>query len=153
MQERQSERPDPSQDYTERQREHFAAAIRARARELGIDDHNRTTWLRDRLGELGEHVRWQTVQRWYQGASYPGLRRVRLIGRALNMRESELLLPLDDHDDDPPHWLAWSRTPDGRTMSEEERHILRFFPWPTTPTPGDYRALLAAVRTNAERGQ
>lgn len=118
---------------------------------MGIDEKERTTWLRTKLEALGEDVRWQTVQRWYQGQSHPGMRRVRLIGKALGMRDSELILPLDDHEDDPEHWRAWARTPDGLTMSQEERHLLRFFPWPQTPTVGDYRSLLAAVRTNAER--
>lgn len=150
MSDRQSRVVDAS-DYVQRQREHFTGALNGRAEREGIETRNRTTWLRDLLLKQGEDVRWQTVQRWFLGTSYPGLRRVRIIAMVLGMNERDLILPLEDQEDDPDHWRAWVRTPDGAAMSDAERQILRFFPWTKTPAPADYRALLTVVRNNAER--
>lgn len=154
MPERQSDPPEPvsvSKNYYTRQRAYFSEGINRRAREEGINDRNRTTWLRDLLRDAGEPVRWQTVQDWFKGESYPGPVRAGIVARVLGMSERDLILQIEEEEDDPEWWRAFLRTPDAVAMTTAERQLVRFFPWPKPPNNADCRALLAVFRNNAER--
>lgn len=136
-----------------RQRSFFTKAINDRMESRGIGEKDRTTWLREKLLDLGDEVRWQTVQAWILGRTFPSPRRVRLVAKALDMNFLELMMPLTEEPDDPPAWRSFVATPEGASASEEERWAMRFFPWPNKPTVGNYRQLLALIRTNAEQGE
>lgn len=154
MAERQSDRAgavNASKNYTDRQRAFFCEGITRRAREEGVHERNRTTWLRDQLEAAGEHVRWQTVQAWFAGTTYPGPARAAIVARVLRMRPEDLILQVDEQADDPDWWRAFLRTPDAATMTNGERQIVRFFPWSAPPDNADCRALLSLIRNNAEK--
>lgn len=112
-----------------------------------MDERNRPRWLAEKAG-----VRWQTAQFWLDGESFPMGHNLAKLSEAIGMNARELLGPMtDDVDPQWPTWRTFLDTPEGRSISDDERWALRLFAWPKPPTVGDYRALLALVRTNSER--
>jgi hypothetical protein len=142
------QRPGSGSGDVERTRKLFAERLNARLQELGVPEERRAGWLREKMG-----VRWQTAQFWLEGQSFPMGHNLTLLAEAIGMDPRELLGPMTD-DVEPrwPTWAAFKATPEGQSMSDEERWALRLFAWPKPPTIGDYRSLLALVRANAERG-
>lgn len=132
----------------ERARRVFSGTLHRRLGELGIAEKQRVTWLQEQLGEK----RWQTVQFWLEGKSFPQGHRLRRLADVLRMNASELVGPMADQIDPPwPTWREFLATKDGQTVDDEERWQLRLFSWAKAPTVEDYRALLVVVRNNASR--
>lgn len=146
--ERQSETSVSDEGDVARTRKKFAAALRRRVvDELGIAPDKAPGWLADKMG-----VRWQTAQYWLDGESFPLGHNLTRLGEAVGLNFRELVGPMtDDLEPRWPSWTAFLATADGKSISDEERWSLRLFPWPQPPTVGDYRGLLAVLRTNAER--
>lgn len=131
-------------------RRRFAVALNKRVRELAgpnVDEKELVRWLADKVG-----VRWQTSQFWLEGESFPLGHNLQRLSEAIGMDARELLGPMSD-DIDPkwPTWRTFLGTPEGASLTDDERWHLRLFGWPKPPTVGDYRALLALLRQNAER--
>lgn len=127
-------------------RARFSEALRARLAELGIRE-GQERWLQDKLG-----VRWQTAQAWLQKESFPLGHNLSRLAEALAMDPKALVGPmLDDIEPRYPSWPQFLETAEGRSINDDERWALRLFAWPTPPTIGDYRSLLAVVRANADR--
>lgn len=131
-----------------RARKRVADVIKRKLAEHGVTDESRMSrWLADRCD-----VRWQTTQQWVLGNSFPQGKNLMKLAAALNMTEAELLGPLRDAlEPKNASWVAFLETPEGKSMDDEERWLLRLFSWPKEPQIGDYRGLLALIRTNAER--
>lgn len=132
----------------ERVRRVFAERLRRRIiTEIGIPEDKAAGWLSEKMG-----VRWQTAQYWLDGKSFPLGQNLTLLGQAVGMTPLELVGPMtDDLEPRWPSWAAFLDTPEGRSITVEERWTLRLFGWPKAPSVGDYRNLLALVRSNAER--
>lgn len=129
-----------------RARARFSDALRARLVELGVRE-GQEKWLHENV-----KVRWQTAQAWLQGQSYPLGHNLTRLAEALAMDPKALVGPmLDDVEPRYPSWTAFLETPEGASITDDERWALRLFAWPKAPTTGDYRSLLAVVRANAER--
>jgi hypothetical protein len=128
-------------------RAHFAAALNRRLDELGVPERERTTWIKDRVGG-----RWQTAQFWLKGKTFPLGHSLTKLARALAIEPYVLVPPQSDQNiPPPPAWAAFRKTPEGQSMTDEERWLLRLFAWPKPPVVADYRALLVVVRNNSER--
>lgn len=146
---RRQSKPAPSvSGDVESTRMRFAAILRRRIiTEIGIPEDKAAGWLADKMD-----VRWQTAQFWLDGKSFPVGQNLTLLSEAIGVPARDLLGPLSDDID--PRWPTWREflgTPEGVSMNDEERWTLRLFGWPKPPTVGDYRSLLALVRSNAER--
>jgi hypothetical protein len=116
--------------------------------DFDVPEKQWVTWICER----GPFKRWQTVQHWIDGVSFPQGYNLAKLAKALDMKPSDLLGQLKDDLEPPPAtWVTFLATPEGASTSEEERWSLRLFPWTKEPTVGDYRGLLALLRTNAER--
>lgn len=145
---RQSDPGDADRGDVARARKRFARRLRQRIiAELGVPEREAAGWLAEKMG-----VRWQTAQFWLDGDSFPLGHNLTRLSEAIGMNARDLLGPMSD-DIDPrwPSWRDFLATPEGVSMADEERWALRLFGWPKPPTVGDYRALLALVRSNAER--
>lgn len=131
-----------------RARKRVAEVIKRKLGAHGVTDESRMSrWLSERCG-----VRWQTTQQWVLGNSFPQGKNLMKLAAVLEMSEAELLGPLRDAlEPKNPAWIAFQATPEGLSMDDEERWILRLFSWPKEPQIGDYRGLLALIRTNSER--
>lgn len=117
-----------------------AARIRAAMERAGVD----TTELAQRCG-----VRWQTAQYWEIGRSTPSAGSLRRIAKALGMTLDELLGVAAGQDPPFEGWRAFLQTPQGQTVTAEERKQLQSMYWPTgvEPGPDTYLFLLSAIRT------
>jgi hypothetical protein len=146
---RQSKTPSADQGDVARTRKRFAERLKKRIiTELGVPEKDAVGWLAEKMG-----VRWQTAQYWLDGESFPLGHNLTRLGEAVGVDPRELIGPLtDDVEPTHPTWKAFLETPEGKSLSDEERWALRLFWWPKPPTVGDYRSLLALVRTNNERG-
>lgn len=133
-----------------RTRKSFAATVHARLEVLGIEPRDRVTWIVDGFEKRHAKIRWQTVQYWLDAVSFPQGRRLATLASVLGVNIAQLVGPLRELDGAPPAFDAFARG-EGVSMTEEERWHLRMFQWPTEPTVGDYRGLLAVLRNNAER--
>lgn len=128
-------------------RQQFSARLQARLDELGVPVASRATWLSE-----ATEKRWQTAQFWLTGKSFPLGHNLAAVALAVGMRPEELIGPMDAAlEPETSAWRAFAETPEGASLSDQERWILRLHPWMRPPTVGDYRALLALIRTNAER--
>jgi hypothetical protein len=128
-------------------REEFSTKLRRRVlEELAVPEDQAATWLSARAG-----VRWQTAQFWLRGDAMPAGRNLARVAEVVAMNPSELFQVAIQDEPDTPVWLAFLETPEGKSLSTQERHILQLLPWQKDPTVADYRSLLAIVRQNAER--
>lgn len=148
---RQSEEEPADGGAVARQREHLARTINARMQELGVEERERTTWVHERFHQNGDPVRWQTVQTWFRGESFPQGRRIRMLAKVLGVNFNTLMGPMNDTGPVPASWPRFLETPEGASITDEERWTLRLFPWPADPAVADYRGLLSLLRGNAER--
>lgn len=130
----------------EEQRAHFGRRLTHRiVVEMGKAPDEATGWLAEAVG-----VRWQTAQFWLQGKYLPRGGKLAALGRAVQMNVRELIgEPVDEPES--PEWRRFCATPEGRSMSVDERMALSMFDWPRPPSVGDYRGLLTLRRGNAER--
>jgi hypothetical protein len=127
-----------------RARARFSEALRARLVELGVRE-GQEKWLHEKLG-----VRWQTAQAWLAAESFPLGHNLSRLAEALSMDARALVGPmLDDVEPRYPSWAAFLATPEGASITEDERWPLRLFAWPKPPSVSDYRALLTVIRNNA----
>lgn len=135
-----------------RARKRFAKVLNERVRKLAAeesvtDEREIVGWLSRKVG-----VRWQTAQFWLDGDSFPLGHNLQRLAEAIGMNARELLGPMvDDVDPKWPTWRAFLETPEGKSLTDDERWALRLYQWEKPPTVGDYRGLLALHRSNAER--
>jgi hypothetical protein len=128
-------------------RQRWAEALIAHLKEEhGVERAECIGWLAKKL-----NVRWQTAQYWVEGRSMPVGDNLHRVAGVLKMDLRRLLGPLGIDEPKWPSWEAFLRTPEGQSSSEEERDILRIFPWKAAPSVAELRNLLAFYRGNAER--
>ena len=145
---RQSKDADGVSGDVERTRARFSERLRKRVvDELGIPLEKAPAWLQEKMG-----VRWQTAQSWLNGVSFPLGHNLTKLSEAVGVDARDLLGPLtDDVEPTHPSWRTFLATPEAASMTDQERWAMRLFWWAKPPTVGDYRSLLALIRSNAER--
>jgi Fe2+ transport system protein FeoA len=139
-----------SEDEVTQMKREFGARLRRKLAEMGVPEDKMVTHVKDGMNASGTKVRWQTVQSWTEGLSFPLGKNLIGLARFLRVPEHHLVPPMVDADP-PQQWIDFKKTPEGVSMNDMERWAVRLFPWERSPTLGDYRQLLALYRANAER--
>lgn len=102
----------------------------------------------DRLRqEVG--CRWQTAQEWVLGQTVPGPKYQGKLAAVLGVTLDDLAGIALGHEPTNAAWLAFLETPEGRSMTAEERpHVARLtLPEGREPSVISYAMQLAAIRT------
>lgn len=89
----------------------------------------------------------QAATAWERAGSQPHMRHLRRIASVLGVGLEDLSPPVDDEVAAAGAWAAFLATPEGQSMSPEERQTLSSIDWQDRePTPQVLAALLAVVR-------
>ncbi len=93
-------------------------------------------------------VSWQTVHDWVRGERLPDQVHLPLLAKALGVTPEQLLGVAVGQNPPFAAWATFADTPEGRTMTEDERRELAAHPWiGRHPTVLSYQLLLVAVRS------
>lgn len=106
------------------------------------------------VGRLQEAIgakRWQTVQEWVLGKTVPRTHHARLVADVLGMTLEELMGAATGLEPTNAAWRAFVATPEGQSMTiEERRAVARFLP-PEGRAPSELMYQMALVAARASR--
>jgi transcriptional regulator with XRE-family HTH domain len=93
-----------------------------------------------------------TVGDWIRGRQDPSADYLRRLSVVLEMTLEELLGVADGQDPPFAAWAVFLETPEGLSVTPDERRALASFMWPSEPTATQYAMLLGVVRMGPPRG-
>lgn len=131
--------------------EYIGARIRAAMERKGWVDGDRHDVKRlveaiEQAGNLDKAPRWQTVQEWVLGKTAPRTHHAKLLAQALDMTLDELMGVALGREPNNAAWRAFVETPEGRSMTVDERPLVARMVVIGEPTVSAYLMQLMTVR-------
>lgn len=132
-----------------------ASAVSDGARDIG----GRITERRERRGwskaELARRLEkdWRLIHKWEAEGQHPDRESLRLLAKEFGVTIEELLGVAEGQDPPFAAWPEFLETPQGKSMTRDERRMLQSIAWPRgyEPNVAAYMVALSAARTATPR--